>query len=242
MRYVFIVSYARSGSTLLMSVLNAIPGYCIRGENGGVVAPMAESDRLLRQARTLMKGHYDGPSSPWYGFSQVDPDAWRAERARVFTEHILAPPPGTRVSGFKEVRYTPEDMDDELFHATIDFLAEGFGDARIVFNMRTAQEVARSAWWKTHYPSHEVESFVATCDPRFGEAHRRLGARRSFMIRYADYDAKPAGFLPLLDWLGEELPAATLEAISGHRLVHFNHKQRPWPVRMLRRAARALRG
>ena len=31
--YVFVMTYGRSGSTLLMGLLNTIPGYLIRGEN-----------------------------------------------------------------------------------------------------------------------------------------------------------------------------------------------------------------
>src|SRR5688572_1085508 len=33
--HLFIVTYGRSGSTLLQGVLNSIPGYLIRGENDG---------------------------------------------------------------------------------------------------------------------------------------------------------------------------------------------------------------
>jgi hypothetical protein len=32
MQYLFIVTHGRSGSTALMRVLNALPGYCIRGK------------------------------------------------------------------------------------------------------------------------------------------------------------------------------------------------------------------
>ena len=31
--YVFVMTYGRSGSTLLMGLLNTIPGYLVRGEN-----------------------------------------------------------------------------------------------------------------------------------------------------------------------------------------------------------------
>ena len=31
--HVFVMTYGRSGSTLLMGLLNSIPGYLIRGEN-----------------------------------------------------------------------------------------------------------------------------------------------------------------------------------------------------------------
>jgi hypothetical protein len=43
--YVFIVTYGRSGSTLLQGVLNSIPGYLVRGENR----------QALRHLRALMQ-------------------------------------------------------------------------------------------------------------------------------------------------------------------------------------------
>ena len=232
MRHLFIVSYGRSGSTLLSYLLNAIEGYCIRGENGGIVAPLAQSDKLLRSAYEIGGLHAnDGPESPWYGFSLVDPDAWRAAQVQTFIEQILAPPAGTRVTGFKEVRYTPEEMDDEAFAATLDFLMEGFEDARIVFNTRDATQVAASAWWKTDYEPARVREIVDACDRRFSEACLRLGAERAFHIDYGDYAGRPEGFLPLLEWLGEEVPWKQLRTISARRLTHLQEPSLPRRVK-----------
>ena len=41
--FVFVVTYGRSGSTLLQNVLNTIPGYCIRGENANTLAHLAKA-------------------------------------------------------------------------------------------------------------------------------------------------------------------------------------------------------
>ena len=35
--FVFIFTYGRSGSTLLMGLLNSLPHYCIRGENNNLL-------------------------------------------------------------------------------------------------------------------------------------------------------------------------------------------------------------
>jgi hypothetical protein len=227
MQHLFVVSYGRSGSTLVARLLNEIDGYCIRGENGGIVRTLANSYRILSSTTELIEKCEHDERSPWFGFDAVDPAEWRASLAAAFDEAILKPPAGTRVTGFKEIRYTPEDMDDALFTATMDFLALGFEDSRIVFNTRDGAEVARSAWWATDYEPAHVEEIVATCDTRFREAHARLGPERSFMIDFAQYNANPSGFLPLLDWLGEDLAWERVERVGREPLLHL--KERPSP-------------
>jgi hypothetical protein len=225
--HVFVVTYGRSGSTVLTRLLNEIDGYCIRGENGGVIRTLANSFRVLNSTWQFA-GHYeDGEDSPWFGFRQVDPDEWRQRLARDFVDVVLKPPPGTRVTGFKEVRYTSEEMDHSLFAATIDFLATAFENSRIIFNTRDGTQVAKSGWWAEEYLPAHVHEIVATADRRFREAHARLGPERSFMIDYADYNGKPQGFLPLLEWLGEELPWERVQAISAERLMHMKDEITP---------------
>ena len=218
-------SYGRSGSTLINRLLNEIDGYCVRGENGGVIRTLANSFRVLSSTWQFAGDYRDDDCSPWFGFQQVDPVEWRQRLAREFVEGILKPPPGTRVTGFKEVRYTPEDMDDGLFTATMDFLASAFENSRIIFNTRDGAEVARSGWWATDYEPAHVHGIVATCDRRFREAHLRLGSERTFMIDYADYDRNPHGFLPLLEWLGEDLPWETVQRVSCEPLTHLREDE-----------------
>ena len=48
--YLFVVTYGRSGSTLLMGLLNSVPGYLVRGENWDAL------HHLFRFHRTLAEG------------------------------------------------------------------------------------------------------------------------------------------------------------------------------------------
>lgn len=241
MQHLFIVTYGRSGSTLLARLLNEIDGYCIRGENGGVIRSLANSFRILGSTYDVAAQWDEGEHSPWFGMGRVDPLEWRFRLAREFVDVILQPPPDTRVTGFKEIRYTPEDMDDGLFTATIDFLAFGFENSRIVFNTRDAAEVAKSGWWATDFEPAHVHEIIATTDRRFREAHARIGSQRSFMIDYADYSKAAAGVWPLLDWLGEDVPRERLEAIAAERLMHLSERRslpstvRRWVASMVSR-------
>ncbi|MEM7690525.1 MAG: sulfotransferase [Pseudomonadota bacterium] len=221
MEYLFVVTYGRSGSTVLLNLLNAIDGYCIRGENGGVLNALAASHSQLKKGREANAGHNEEPHTPWYGISETDPDRWAQSLAEVFTRDILQTPPGTRVAGFKEIRYTPGALDEDAYRAMIDFQASAFPTSRFIFNTRDSQEVAKSGWWPHSKirGARDVHELVAICDKRFGESCATLG-ERAFLIDYADYNGKPEGFRPLLSWLGEEVPRADLERVCARKLDH----------------------
>lgn len=222
MRHLFVVTYGRSGSTVLVNLLNAIQGYCIRGENAGVAQSLALAAHTLAEAQAKQAPHNQAPDTPWYGIAEVEPDAWARTLAEGFTRAVLRPPADTRVTGFKEIRYIPEFMDEAQYDTTIGFLADAFPDARIIFNMRAHAEVARSGWWPHEYTPGEVERVIAQTDARFRRSKEQLG-NRAFLIDYADYNGRPEGFAPLLDWLGEELAPERVEAICERKLKHLKY-------------------
>jgi len=224
MDHLFIVTYGRSGSTFLLNALNAIDGYCIRGENGGVAQGMAQALDSFQEIKTRYSYKDEGgPQSPWYGIKQSDGDQWGRAMAEAFTRHILKPEPGTRVTGYKEIRHTPTYQTDKVFFATLDFLANRFSNARIVFNTRSIEEVAHSGWW-TRRDFGTVRSEVETCDARFQKGKEILGDR-AFQIDYEQYNGNPEGFRPLLDWLGETVPPERLAEICATRLDHGRERE-----------------
>ena len=215
-QHVFIVTYGRSGSTLLQTVLNGIDGYCIRGENNNVLLPVYRAVQRLRRAR---QRHMAGvsPTSPWFGLDGADPDALARHMCDAVRQTVLHVPSGTRVAGFKEVRYDEIETADE-FNCYLDFLADRFGGARFVFNMRAGAAVARSKRWRDD-PVDVVLRRVADMDRRFA-AYAARRPETSFLIRYEDYDGSPQGLKPLFDFLGEPFDMDSVGKILGVRLPH----------------------
>jgi len=222
--HLFIITYGRSGSTFLLNALNAIDGYCIRGENNRAVQKIAEAAHDFKdtQERFSYKD-VGGAQSPWYGLKQSDGDQWGRAMAEAFTRHVLKPDPGTRVTGFKEIRHTPTYQTDEAFFTTFDFLASQFSNARIIFNTRSVEEVAHSGWW-TRRDFGKVRGEVEACDARFRKGKEILGDR-AFLIDYAQYNGNPGGFRPLLDWLGESVSPERLAEICATRLDHGRERE-----------------
>ncbi|HEY9292796.1 MAG TPA: hypothetical protein VIP98_16060, partial [Microlunatus sp.] len=52
--YLFVVTYGRSGSTLLQGILNSIPGYLVRGENRSVLRHLYKYQQGLDRDRSLL--------------------------------------------------------------------------------------------------------------------------------------------------------------------------------------------
>ncbi|RMH46680.1 MAG: sulfotransferase [Alphaproteobacteria bacterium] len=217
-RFVFLLTYGRSGSTVLNRVLNAIPGYLIRGENENALFHLFRYLQALRRARHDYLRRDAGPEHPWFGANGIRVRRIMAESLNGFLRHVLRPEPDSRVLGFKEIRHTRLAMSGPEFRAYAEFLLEAFPGARLVFNTRRWQDVARSGWW-TQMPPERVREVLDDADARFA-AMRDAHPDRCILMRYEDYAADPAALRPLFDFLGEPFDAAAIGALMAERLNH----------------------
>lgn len=212
-RFVFVVTYGRSGSTILMKLINGMPGFDIKGENNGSVQQLIDAVRLSE----IGKEWYGGDSAdhvdhPWYGINRNFLDDHADQIRRIIARHIIHVDRDKRVGGFKEIRYF--QLDDAAFMWHINFLL-GFRDARIVFLTRDVCQVKNSAWWKEGDPA-EVESLIARMDRLFLEA-QRLHSMRSRMFDYrqlTDYN----DFSRLAEFLGGKLARQDFDEIIAKRI------------------------
>src|SRR5580698_4461108 len=98
----FVITYGRSGSTLLQGLLNALPGYRVHGENGGFLTKLLGAHEALTDAHAhLANPAVDRHRNPWFGSSRYDP-ATLNTAFRNFIDNILFRPrahPEVRVFG-----------------------------------------------------------------------------------------------------------------------------------------------
>ena len=81
-----IISYGRSGSTLLSGLLNSIDGCVINGENNNFIYHLFRSYQSL----IVTKARPDlDPTHPWYGSSLVDLDQFILSIGRVIKKQLL---------------------------------------------------------------------------------------------------------------------------------------------------------
>lgn len=194
LEHLFIVTYGRSGSTLLQGILNSTPGVLIRGENRGITYKLHEFHKIATQTAEEKGDFARRPVNPFFGIRDY-PRELAVRRMRALVEDtLLRPEPDTRVVGFKEIRWYHADLDDY-----VDFLCALFPDARFVVNTRDLAHVAKSYWWaEKENPLEEL----ADIERRILAVGERLGPRRAFRVHYDDFVADPGSLRGLFEWIG----------------------------------------
>jgi hypothetical protein len=210
----FIVTYGRSGSTLLMGLLNSLPGYLIRGENGNLLSLLFEYHRKALSLRSQWgkQGELDA-SHPWFGIDAY-PDDVAIDRFRsLVVDTVLRPEPDTRMTGYKEIRWYGANLDEYLT-----FLEKLFPGARFLLNTRDHDQVLQSSWWaKAKDARGNLEGIER--DLKKVLAKR---ADRAFHVHYNDYVAEPERLRELCEWLGEEYDAERFA-----KVMQVKHSTRP---------------
>ena len=226
--HVFIVTYGRSGSTLLQNVLNGIPGYLIRGENENMLWPLVQTwliardsqeIRVRREARRTGRQpdpRYGSQIDPWFGAELIEPPELGRALARVFTNQVLRPEPNTRIAGFKEIRF--HHAGDKMT-SCFDFMLNFFPGSRLVFNTRNLADVKKSGWWAS-YREDAFMAEVGRADQVFRD-YAESHPKRSIVMEYDAYQGNPGAFERLFDFLGEPFDAAQVAEVIGQQLDHL---------------------
>lgn len=211
--HVLIVTYGRSGSTLLQGVLNAIPGWLIRGENYNFAFDLYAAYNALARAQSK-HGHRAGrPTRPWYGAAAIDLDGFRRACRDAIDAVLLSgvDPTTVRCCGFKEIRYIDilrDDPDGETLAGYLHFLQTCLAPCRLVFLSRDHARVARSDWW-TQWPEAMVRQRLEAFD-RFAAEYCSAAPDSCFA---ATYECIVAGEMePLFRFLGTRPHRAALAA------------------------------
>lgn len=230
--YVFVVTYGRSGSTLTQKLLNAIPGYQIRGENGNALYHLARAAVLASkwdnfiwrredlgkekaEQKSFIRDIIETSSDPWFGAELVDPISVSKSLANTFVSEFLKPDPHVRVAGFKEIRW----HEDRAFFANfLEFVKNTFPNAKFIFQTRAASDVAKSSWWKNR--KHEdVMSMISAAENMY-KIFSTENPKISYTIKYERYAEGPSYVQEIFDFLGEHVQHQDIEKILGQQLRH----------------------
>jgi hypothetical protein len=208
--YLFIVTYGRSGSTLLQGILNSLPGYLIRGENRSALYHLFQfHGRCLQEAERVRKeGTVLDQTDAFFGMDEY-PEHVAISRLRdVARDTIMRPNPDTRVTGFKEIRWHQEDVTDY-----VTFLRTVFPGARFVINTRDHESVLQSRWWRR---TPDAPATLARMEHTILSLGDLLGDD-AFRVHFDEYTADPHKLRPLFTWLGEEFDVERVQEVMKVR-------------------------
>jgi hypothetical protein len=183
LRFVFVVTYGRSGSTLVQGLLNTIPRTLVRGENNLFIWPLYQSMVLVRE----FKRQFGGPASSsvtsaFYGLRAMRPAHFAAATRDLVVKQLLGPARRSRfdVIGFKEVQWHRIGRDEQADF--FDFMDEAFPDAKYVLNRRRHEDVLESGFWQGRRPDRAARA-VARVE-EIQEHLRTTRPERIFDTRY----------------------------------------------------------
>jgi hypothetical protein len=145
---------------------------------------------------------------PFFGAADF-PEQRSLERIReLVVDTVLRPHADTRVTGFKEIRWYHDDVEEYVA-----WLRQVFPGARFVVNTRDLEEVRRSGWWAK---SPENAESLPAVEARILAVAESLGAA-AYRVHYNDYVADPTVLRGLFDWLGEPFDEAPVRAVLAMR-------------------------
>jgi hypothetical protein len=205
-QYVWVVTYGRSGSTLLQGILNTIPGYCIRGENNGVLIHLVRAVDAVAQGKQYSQAK-STPTHPWFGFELCDPASFAHRVQSLFVQDILRPPVGTRVMGCKEIRWGA-DLKDWQISSHLDMIERVFPHSAFIFNERDIAQTSRSAWWKD---APNAVGHLTEFRNSMLQAYER-NRPNYFWVSYDAYRSNPSVLTGLFRFLNEDFDSQRVSA------------------------------
>jgi len=157
---VFVVTYGRSGSTLVQGLLNALPRTLVRGENGLFFVDLFRaSDRATTFARKHGTHAPRLTTSAFYGAHRIREDRFTYFSRRLIQRTLLGPHKSEEYDrvGFKEVAW--HELEAGETEAFFDWWDQVFPDAVYVLHTREREALPHSGFWR-YQPVDEIYAKV----------------------------------------------------------------------------------
>lgn len=233
-RSVLIVTYGRSGSTLLQGLLNSIPGCLVRGENFNMCYGLFQSYWSL--IRSKSEQGWDvamQPTNPWFGAPALSPELFLRDAGEMIRRQLLADVDPETVSclGFKEIRYPGLGNRGEDLPKYLSFLERLFPETAFIFLTRDIASVIRSGWWQESNPADVTKHLT-----QFEQSVRKWSSGRSnfFHVDYSDLAGHSPRIAELFAFLGAPYDRAAADAV-------LRTKHSLWPTSDAPKAPAAAR-
>jgi hypothetical protein len=204
-RLVFVIAVGRSGSTLLMRLLNAAPGMCMRGENNALLESVYEAYESAALTRRYSMADTSWRES-WAGYERSDPTAFLGAMLSAFASTVLRCPANATALGFKEIHTGARTR------RFIDFALrnDGLPNAFFVFNRRNVTAVARSRT-RINWSDSDSSTVIAQAYTYFTQTAARYPSR-AIVVDYDQYAREPASLRRLFAFLGLDFNLAGIMA------------------------------
>ena len=218
-KHVIIVTYGRSGSTLLQGILNSIDDLLVKGENFNFCYGLYQS--YINLKKLTRKGVATASiTHPFYGACEFDEKVFLADAYALLESQIVTHGEKIPVWGFKEIRYLPAAISvggGYQLQPYLSFLDKLLPECGFVFLTRDHEEVSSSGFWKD-VPKEKVQNMLVAFEKEANEwsAHKK----NSYWLTYSDIvDSR---LIDLYDFLGADYSRKKIENILSVEYSYNN--------------------
>jgi hypothetical protein len=210
-RFLFEIATGKSGSTSVMSMLSALPGMRMAGENNDFLSNLRKAfNQTFNSPWKASQRNTKAKLTPWMHWPVVMSDI-----ACVYQDSLnfIIPPriaPTSQqeldhdkntIIGFKEIRFLRDESEEGL----VKFINDNFPCSRIVFNYAVDLErQSQSGFWSERAGNKSVAS-LDNQNQKILNLHKLFGTQQSFLLErgvWSDPDHGIDQFNHLLAWLG----------------------------------------
>ncbi|MDV6344326.1 sulfotransferase [Nitrosomonas sp. Is37] len=211
-----ILTYGRTGSTLLLGILNSIPGVLIRGENMNICAGFSLAYNSLCQTLKEHKNDSSSSTDPFFGAFMLNEDVFLND-VRLALRNQLVPKDCENIQcwGFKEIRYTPPELRISgivNMMGYLDFLEKLMPRPAFIFLTRDHQKVSKSGFWSDQETINAIK-WMSTFEEQASNWSKYR--QNCFWIDYADLIGDRKNLKSLFNFLGAEYDDARILEVLG---------------------------
>jgi hypothetical protein len=177
---IIVVTYGRTGSTLLQGLLNTINGVTVLGENDNAFYHLYMYQKTIKE--TSLRHNGEAPNGPFYGCSMPRHELTAEAIRNVINAYFYSAKTitGAHCVGFKEVKYYQIGSNLTEY---LDFLNQNFPNPLFIFLSRAHKEIVQSGWWSDMPPQEVIAqiSEVETTARNFAQKQKN-----TYLIDYND--------------------------------------------------------
>lgn len=224
-RSVYVATYGRSGSTLLMRWLSTLPGFSIKGENKLFMLPALDCEPLLESAmqfnsRAGIRWLGDGPKNPWCGVSGLSVNRWRRDFVNALLNQLYPRDLIPYTIGFKEIRW--HELPEESRGRRMDWIKSLRPPGAVIFLFRDLGDVMNSGWWQS-MPSESRMAAIQDLKKFEAWAQNYCNANKesTFIIRYEEFVSNRTVVAQLCNFLGVPFSEVDWRFVLSEPLSHL---------------------
>ncbi len=224
-RSVYVVTYGRSGSTLLTGYLTHLPGFDIKGENYLFPLPLADAEERLAAAARLPYQGRSKPASPWYGSHEFSTLQWKRDVRRALLNQLYPFRPIPKTIGFKEIRWWYRTTEED-FEQKLRWITSIRKPGAIIFLTRNLDDTMAGAWWVKLSDEERVRQRAALEDfERRAAAYAHANPDHAIHVTYEAFCADSREAQRLCAMLGVRFREDVYRQTLGERYSYPSNPQ-----------------